>query len=87
MHAKNNHGDTAAQRLVFDNHYPRRHGAGKYHFVILLLPRNALNREAIYSVRRADAGSRLSHALCRRGYLKFFGSVAKNMIYEKSSPY
>jgi len=24
---------------------------------------------------------------CRRGYLKFFGSVAKNMIYEKSSPY
>jgi len=65
---------TATRRPMFDNHCPRRHGAGKYHFVISFheyIWGYTLNREAICSARRADAGNRLSNALCRRGYLNF----------------
>jgi len=43
----------ATRRLAFHNRYPRRHGVGKYHSVILLpkhIWSNTVNREAICSV-------------------------------------
>ncbi|HTF06007.1 MAG TPA: hypothetical protein VK826_18385, partial [Bacteroidia bacterium] len=45
-------GGTATQRSIFDTHYPRRQGAGKYHFVTSLHKHIwgiTLNRAAIYS--------------------------------------
>jgi len=69
MHAKNYHGGTATQRSMFDNHCPRRHGAGKYHFVISLhkyIWANTIKSRSDLRRRRAAAGNKLSNALCRR---------------------